>query len=441
MTELRLGRFILLFLVFVSLFCALSWPICQAVTGEEKTAVQVAVFKKVYKYFRDNDVFFVDSDTTLNNALWAIAQKVEGQCRIDFPPPQLSGNEPDDFVIAENYFVKAITRNSFWAKDILSTAIKSMLKIDIYARIIAQNDYLSAVEEHMANYKGDAVEVVFDKYECKLIVALVIPNTPAAMAGFKVGDEVLKVNNVDFQDLRDEEDYKKRLKQLPAFPPLGAEITYEIKRENRLLVLKAVIIETKKKDLIFYRTIADGKIGFIKIQEFGEGCDKQFIDALDNLKKLKVNGLIIDLTDNRGGSVWECAVITKAMTGRAFKMNLSRKRERTLEVRDAIITGPQFIGPVAVLVNLHTASAAEILAACLQENGAAVIGTVTYGKNLLQEIILLPDNDYLALSTCWLKTLNNRSWPNGLYPTLVVNERKEAQKKAEEYLLNKMLGE
>lgn len=149
--------------------------------------------------------------------------------------------------------------------------------------------------------------------------------------------------------------------------------------------------------------------------------------------------------------MWEAMVIIKALTGKGFKNELSGGREVAREINDSLVRGPLFKGPIAILVNGDSASAAETTAACLQEYGATLFGTPTYGKNFGQRTYLLPDKNYLVISDHWIKTLNNRSWPAGVqpdilakadkYPTNEAERKKEAEmvlEKAKIFLLEKI---
>ena len=167
-------------------------------------------------------------------------------------------------------------------------------------------------------------------------------------------------------------------------------------RENKTIEKKV------KKSHIEVETISyemkENKIGFISVSQFIENTDEQFIKAVDDLDQQGMAGLIIDLRDNGGGLLDTCInmvsriipqgdliVYTEDKNGRKDEFNSNS--DQTLDI------------PIVILVNGNTASASEIMTGCLKDyDKATILGSTTFGKGIVQNIMPLGDGSAIKLT-------------------------------------------
>ena len=148
----------------------------------------------------------------------------------------------------------------------------------------------------------------------------------------------------------------------------------------------------------------DKKIGYIRITNFIQNTTEHVKDALDELKKDGMKGLILDLRDDPGGLLSAAVEISDLFVedGKIVSTRGRNTAEKTYEAhKDGTYTG----FPMVVLVNHNSASASEILAACLQDHDrAVVVGERSFGKGSVQNILDLEDGNSvlkLTVATYW----------------------------------------
>lgn len=288
-----------------------------------------------------------------------------------------------------------------------------------------------------------------------LTVKWILPNSPAARAGVKTGDTIIGIAGKVARGMT--------ATQLSAISRLrqNQQTQVTIKRHGRLhrllLVPSAIpLLNVEHKEL-------EDRVGYLKIRDF---IQKDTPASVSNaLKKLDdCKSLIIDLRDNPGGSVGECLEVATLFMDRGDLVTLKCRQTAgsyytetfaltdkhvTKTVRDQsgieVITrmnrrfSPWQSRPIVILVNKGTASCAEMFAACLKDNGRAMlVGTTTLGKGIAQTHLPMPNETafsitcvrYFTPSGSFLGTgrkgLNGskRFDSEGLKPNLVVNSDK-----------------
>ena len=145
----------------------------------------------------------------------------------------------------------------------------------------------------------------------------------------------------------------------------------------------------------------DRKIGYVQLTEFGERSLEELTHALEGLKAQGLQGLILDLRDNGGGLLTSAQKISDLFLPGGLTIVTTRGRvdgEKVLRSTDQTLL-PDI--PLAVIVNKDTASASEIVAGALQDHGRAmIVGTRTYGKGSVQQVVpLAGDSGALKLTT------------------------------------------
>ena len=262
---------------------------------------------------------------------------------------------------------------------------------DPYTEYISKEDMKDYLEDTMGNFVGIGIYMVKDTKTDKIMVLSPIKNSPAEKGGVQPGDYIIKVNDITYtaeqmteasNKIKGEEGSTVKLELLRG----NETITYEIKREN----IKVNPVESK---------VLQNNIGYIKFSSFDEDTAEDFKKKYEELNKQGIKSLIIDLRNNGGGIVTEALEIADYFTPKdsilLYEVDKNNKEEIEKSKNDAIINMP-----VIILTNENTASSSEILAGALKDLGKAkIVGTKTYGKGVIQEVLSLPDGSGIKITS------------------------------------------
>ncbi len=259
------------------------------------------------------------------------------------------------------------------------------------------------------------------------------PNGPAARAGLRAHDRLLRVDGASVTDFATLDAVKWALQG-----EVGTPATLEIFREggDSAAVYTFIIArETVLHPSLEQRLVAPG-VGYLAIRSF---TDQTAIEAQAALAALAAQGaleaLILDLRGNSGGVVAPLPHLAGLFLskGQTLYYEVDPQGERAI-----LASGePRFTGALAVLVDGSTASAAEILAAALQENGRAQLwGARTYGKGSIQSLYPLRDGSTLHItSAVWLTPARQRLDGTGIIPDITLSAEQDALEAALQSML------
>jgi carboxyl-terminal processing protease len=234
----------------------------------------------------------------------------------------------------------------------------------------------------------------------RLEVLAVATGSPADDAGIEPGDHVLRVREHDAAEL---------LSQAEADALLVGAIGEEI----ALVVQERDAAASRQVDLVLVKgngravegalvAVGGGKVAVVAIHRFSGGtgeATKREIAALRRSAGKSLRAIVIDLRGNPGGEVDEALVVADLFVQKGVLTRTRGRGGRILREESAHAAGTDATTPLRVLQDRHSASASELLAAALQENGRArVIGERSYGKGTVQEVIGLDDGSVLALT-------------------------------------------
>jgi carboxyl-terminal processing protease len=252
-------------------------------------------------------------------------------------------------------------------------------------------------------FSGVGVDVVTT--QAGLAVQQVVPGTPAAHAGIRVGDVITAVDGHALAGL------KRGASTALIRGRQGTRVTLALKRGGgRLTVtLQREVISTQAPIVFDATTTYRGvKVGIIDLPTFDVvGIHGEVAQALESLLAQHIGAVVLDLRDNGGGLVTEAQLVASMYIARGA---IVTTRGRTQPSVTISATGHPIAPtlPMAVLVNGNTASAAEIVTGALQDHHRAVIvGTRTYGKGVFQEIRPLSNGGALDI------TVGQYFLPNG----------------------------
>ena len=226
----------------------------------------------------------------------------------------------------------------------------------------------------------------------KLTVIAPIDGTPAYKAGIKSGDYIAAIDGVDTKSLTIDEAVNKIRGEKGTEVKLtivrGSEAPKEITITRELINVPSVSYEMK-----------DGNIGYIKIRRFGEDTAELVKTAGESLKSQGAKGLVLDLRDNPGGYLESSVQVASEFMSSGMVVE-ERSRKAKTKVHNVESGATLTDIPLVVLINGGSASASEILAGALSDNGRAIlIGEKSYGKGSVQEVICL-DGSSMFTSSC-----------------------------------------
>ena len=222
------------------------------------------------------------------------------------------------------------------------------------------------------------------------------PDSPAAQAGISDGDILLRVNGEPIQP-EDQPDAIDQMLRGEVKENNGVEIS--IIREDGTEVTVFVLFDVINVPSVLWRVVQqDERIGYIQVLNFTGRTPEEMKEAVAELREARIQGLIVDLRDNRGGLLNE-AVSTGSifLDGGVVLYERTRDNERTFEAESG---GEAVDLPLVLLVNRDTASAAELMAGAIQDRGRGLlVGQQTYGKGTIQHIFQLSDESAIHITS------------------------------------------
>lgn len=248
----------------------------------------------------------------------------------------------------------------------------------------------------------------------------VVPGTPADKAGIQSGDDFLSVNGTSTKGLN--QDQAVKLLRGEA----GTGVNLQVQRNGSSLGTLAVTRTDVQPPTVIYKMLTE-KIGYIAVLTFGKDTPDQFAAALDRLEAQGVRGYVLDLRNNGGGYVNSALDISSKFINNDPLLTVEERGSRVYTVQAPQAALPP--KPMAILVNRYTASASEITAGALQDDGIGVlVGEKTFGKGVMQSLTPLPDGAAIKVTTAHYLTPKNRDINlKGIVPDFAVTENQNAR--------------
>lgn len=300
-------------------------------------------------------------------------------------------------LINKLYTVRKIIDNEYVSEieeeNLVEGAVKGYVEGlgDEYTEYFTKSEMEEFKSEVQGNYVGVGIYMMQNTKENNIVILYPIEGSPAEKAGLKSGDIIKKVDDTEFTG----EDFEKVSTYIKGKE--GTKVKIEIERNGENLTFE---VERKKIDLYPIKTeILQNNIGYIKVSSFDDDCAKEFKQTYNELNKSnKLKGLIIDLRNNGGGIVDEALDMVDLILDKDKIELISINKKGEEEIKKSK-SNPVINVPIVVLVNDNTASASEIFAAALKENGkATIVGEKTYGKGVIQELISLRDGSGIKVT-------------------------------------------
>ena len=317
-------------------------------------------------------------------------------------------------------------------KKLLRDAIQGMLSgLDPHSSFLDPEAFKEMRVGTEGEFGGLGFEVTMEDGFVKVVSP--IEDTPAARAGLKTGDLIIRLDSKAVKGMS----LNEAVKMMRGKP--GSDIVLTVVREGQpkpltFTLTRAVI----KIQSVKHRVLDDG-FGYVRITQFQANTGDALKDALNKLKlqnKGNVRGLVLDLRNNPGGVLNAAVAVSDAfLTSGLIVYTEGRVADSELKFSASpsdLING----APMVVLVNGGSASASEIVAGALQDHKRAVImGTKTFGKGSVQTILPMTGGAALKITTARYYTPSGRSiQATGILPDVVTEEAKvtKREKTAEE---------
>jgi carboxyl-terminal processing protease len=298
-------------------------------------------------------------------------------------------------------------------------AIETMLAPlgDPYTRLLRPADYSDLQSNTQGTVSGVGLQLGLRSPDQQVVVIAPLDGSPAAEAGITSGMTVLAVNGRPSDQLG----LEGTASDLRG--PSGSEVLVKLEDPSgRVLELS---LERRQVDLrpVRSKRLRSGShtLGYLRITQFAEPVPVQVHQALDELNDKGIEALILDLRNNSGGLVSAgLAVADQLLAGAPIVETQARDG-----IGSPVVAGPAQVygGPMLTLVNGGTASASEILAGALQDDGrSALLGSRTFGKGVIQSLIPLGDGSGLAVTVARYLTPGGRDIQNqGITPDASLN--------------------
>ncbi len=278
--------------------------------------------------------------------------------------------------------------------ELLESAIRGMVgDLDAHSQYLDAEEYRDIRISTTGSYSGIGIEV--GQVDGVIRVISPIAGSPAARSGIRSGDQIIAVDGVSIENgnIHDTIGHMRG--------PPGSKISITVLRDGDS------IIHSMRREIIrvasVHYEILSPSVGYVRLSQFSDATARELSRAIDVMQDTNdglLDGLVLDLRNNPGG-VLDAAVdvsdlfldsgVIVVADGRTSDARFTRSAHR-----GDILDGAELV----ILVNKGSASASEIVAGALQDHGRGlVIGTVTFGKGLVQTVMPLSRGRAIKLTT------------------------------------------
>ena len=370
-------------LLIISITLSLFWPIHSAAAFTEEQMLFLQSWRIVNQSYLDN--------TFNHQNWWLMRQKLLKR--------QLSNRE-------ETY-----------------QAIEEMLATldEPFTRLLRPEQYHSLQINTSGELSGVGLQINIDPETGSLEVVTPLAGSPAEAAGIRPRDHILVIDGVKTATLTlDEAAARMR-------GPIGTEVSLTIETQGTpkatirqvQLIRDRISLNPVSANLNRYSGVP---IGYLRLNQFSANATAEIAKAINQLESQGADAYILDLRNNPGGLLQAGIEIARLwLNDAAIVYTVNRQGIiGSFDSSNSALTDD----PLVVLVNQGTASASEILAGALQDNGRALlVGEKTFGKGLIQSLFDLPDGSGLAVTVAKYETPNHKDIHKlGILPNQVVSQ-------------------
>lgn len=411
--------------VAITIFCLTyaGHPVVAQSILPDKTAQDV---RQSFQLLETTPYHSIDPKQLLDAARTAIVQYAHDHGATILLPPIVNAIDDDSAVSALDaaivYAAQAAhgdpTLYAYAAIDGMANAFD-----DRYTQFLTPDEYRQFTEAlDPERISGIGVIVSADPATSYIRLSYVLPNTPAERAGLRTGDFVVTIDGTSTKGFT-VDDARKMLRGKAGTPVTLGVAPVATDAPHAVSVTRS---EVQPPTVIF--KMLPGDIGYIWVLDFGRTTPDEFDTAMRRLQSQGARALVLDLRNDTGGYVDSALEISSHFVGDQAILTVEERdnRDQTIDSDDR---ETQITIPTTVLVNSYTASASEITAGALQDDGAAIlIGTKTFGKGVMQTLTQLADGAAIKITTAHYLTPRRRDINlRGIAPDLSIDENRDAR--------------
>lgn len=301
--------------------------------------------------------------------------------------------------LIDNYFM-GIVDDEDLAEGLYKGYIEALN--DPYSEYYTAEETAELQESISGEYSGVGA-VMSQSYETGIITIIqVYEDSPAEEAGLRADDILYKVGDKEVTGI----DLSEVVTWIKGEEGTDVELTV-IRGENAEEITMTATRRKIEAQTVSYE-MKENNIGYIDVMEFDAVTAEQYKKALDDLEEQGLEGLIVDLRSNPGGSLDIVVQMLDMMLPEGDIVSVHSKAGK-----EQVYTSDeenQFTKPLVVLMNEYSASASEIFAGGIQDHGVGqIVGTQSYGKGVVQQLFDLQDGSSLKLTMAEYLTAGGRS--------------------------------
>jgi len=304
---------------------------------------------------------------------------------------------------------------------LIESAVRGMVReLDPHSQFLGRNEYEEIRISTSGNYSGVGLEVHL--HEGRVSVITPIEGTPAERAGIRPGDLILSIDDVPV----DEHNVSETIRRMRGQP--GSRVTLTISRDNETEPLTFALTRSNVRVQSIRAELLEDDYGYVRISHFSESTARDLRRAVRNLEHRSrsgaLQGLVLDLRNNPGGVLEAGIEVADTFLDEGIIVSASG-RARDANFRHTARPGDILNGTrMVVMVNSGSASAAEIVAGALRDNGrATLVGHTTFGKGSVQTVMPLANGRAIKLTTSrYFTPLGDSIQGEGITPDITLSD-------------------
>jgi len=279
--------------------------------------------------------------------------------------------------------------------SLINGAIEGMIRTlgDPHTIYMSKDEY----EQLRISTEGEfgGIGATIGKRNDSINIVSPLEGTPAYRAGLLPGDIVLMVDSISTKD-KNVDQVVKEIRGKPGTDVLLTILRSGLTEAFNVKIMRAVI----KLDAVPYFGMIDKEIGYAYLASFSRTAETELKKALDSLFVLGAKKIIFDLRSNSGGLLQEGVAVSELFLSKGKEIVATKGRREPAQVFTAVRSYNYGEFPMITLVDIGSASASEIVAGALQDwDRSVILGSNTFGKGSVQNVIPLDDGGALKLTT------------------------------------------
>jgi carboxyl-terminal processing protease len=382
------------------------------VVGATALAVAAVTVTGAGLHFSQSKAFFEESPKELIDEVWQL---------IDRTYVDATFNQQDWEAVRTEYLSA-----DYATREDAYTAIREMLELleDPYTRFMDPQEFRNMQVDTSGELTGIGIQITQEEETNEIMVVSPIEDTPAFDAGLRSQDVIIGIDGESTEGM-DLNDAVSRIRG-----PIGEEVTITIRRDEETLdftIARARIeIHPVRYSL---KDSPAGPVGYIRLTQFSANAAGEMREAIEALEEDGIVGYILDLRSNPGGLLYSSIEIARMWLDEGGIVSTVNRQGVVDE--EAANNRALTDKPLVVLVDAGSASASEILSGALQDNDrAALVGTQTFGKGLVQSVRSLPDGSGIAITVAKYLTPSGRDInQQGIAPDVELEMSEEDREK------------